>query len=190
MNMQKLTVLIQFAAFNILPLIGVLFLGWDWRAVIIYYWLETITICLVTFLSIKPVSMQNARVKGLDVATLIWLVPSYGILVLLIAGGFNPEGFKGSFDLLVGMVPFWVAITVVMSILAYRRRPMKDIDQLMKITRTIMRVAILHGVLLIGVVFFIVFDLPAAAAVVLITVHALADIKSWRMLRAHPVVLK
>jgi hypothetical protein len=35
-----------FAAYVVLPVVGILFFGWDWRAVIVLYWLENVTLGL------------------------------------------------------------------------------------------------------------------------------------------------
>ncbi|MGB3414482.1 MAG: DUF6498-containing protein [Microbacteriaceae bacterium] len=43
--------IIQFALYLIFPLLGIFVWGWDWRSVILLYWLENITIGLITVFS-------------------------------------------------------------------------------------------------------------------------------------------
>lgn len=47
-----LTKLLQIGIYTVIPLVGILFLDWDWRQVLILYWLENIAIGIATIIRI------------------------------------------------------------------------------------------------------------------------------------------
>ncbi|HYF22874.1 MAG TPA: DUF6498-containing protein [Caulobacteraceae bacterium] len=66
--------LIAAAMGNILPLVGVVFLGWDSFLVLLSYWIETIVLGAVTLL--RMISAGATR-GGLSLATLLFLAPFF-----------------------------------------------------------------------------------------------------------------
>lgn len=51
--------LTQAAVYLLLPVAGILFFGWDWRSVILLYWLENITVGLVTVIAMIRTRQQG-----------------------------------------------------------------------------------------------------------------------------------
>lgn len=57
---SMLTRLITLAAYTVLPLAGVLLLGWDWREIVLLYWLENISLGVATVIRM----LRSAEAPG------------------------------------------------------------------------------------------------------------------------------
>ena len=55
----------SFIGYVAVPIAGVIFFGWDWRSIIILYWLENITVGVQTLIAMGRTKTVNAPGKGL-----------------------------------------------------------------------------------------------------------------------------
>jgi|GEM_PF-1261272 len=94
------------AAYTLLPLVGIFFLGWDWREVIILYWFENVALGIAMVIRLlrtrrdpgpEPMIINDRRVAQTP-ATIGWLAGFFtlhyglfalvhGVFVFLIAAG-------------------------------------------------------------------------------------------------------
>jgi len=105
-----------FAAYVVLPVVGILFFGWDWRAVIVLYWLENVTLGLRTVITMirtdrisdpgqRAVTVNNmpASSSAAKPLLIVFFMFHYGIFTLvhgvfvflIVLGLFAP--FRGGF---------------------------------------------------------------------------------------------
>ena len=176
--LRSAAVWIDLAVFIVLPLVGLFAWGWDWRPIVLLYWLENITLGGVVFIAL----VRRARggegiatglpagffamhygiftfVHGVFVIVMIGLVP---IIADTPAAPFNP----------LWLVLIWLATTAVQWMLALRADP----PPVGGIAKAYGRVIVLH-LTVIGAVWLIVaFGLPSIVAVFLVVLHAVVDI--------------
>jgi hypothetical protein len=84
---------------NLVPLIGVLFLGWDLASILVMYWIETGIVGLINVLKIRKTTAGRALVHG-DVSggwplATVWFL-SYAIFWLIL-GPFVIQIANGGF---------------------------------------------------------------------------------------------
>jgi len=166
------------AVFIALPLVGLFVWGWDWRPIVLLYWLENITLGGVVFIALvrraragegaaagMPAAFFLAHygiftfVHGVFVIVMIALVP---IMTDTPAQPFNP----------LWIVLVWIVTTLVQWLLALRTDP----PPVGGIAKAYGRVIVLH-LTVIGAVWLIAaFGLPSIVAVFLVLLHAVIDI--------------
>lgn len=216
MSLTTITRILQLAAFTLLPLAGVLWLGWDWREVLLLYWLENISVGLATVVRIiraqpsaaalasdpsklevngKPVAWQpGSRAAKLGMAGFFCL--HYGLFTLVhgvfvfvfIAGGF---GFGAPTDSRpiewLPILVIWVVGTLVQVAAQVLGPPATD-----SIGRLFMapygRIIVLHITIIGGAFLMSALQWPPIAAVLLIVLHGVIDVGRWgvRSLRTAP----
>ena len=164
------------ALYLLLPLVGLFAWGWDWRPIVLLYWLENITIGGVTFISLvkraragEPAGMPAAFffmhygmftfVHGVFVIVMIGLVP---VITDTPAEPFNPLWVVGT----------WLLATLIQWFLALRADPPLPAG----IGRAYGRVIVLHLTILGAVWLIAAFGLPSIVAVFLVVLHAIVDI--------------
>ena len=169
-------VALDIALYLLLPLVGLFVWGWDWRPIVLLYWLENITIGGVTFISLvkraragEPASMPAAFflmhygmftfVHGVFVIVMIGLVP---VITDTPAEPFNP----------LWIVAAWLLATLVQWFLALRADPPMPAG----VGRAYGRVVVLHLTILGAVWLIAAFGLPSIVAVFLVVLHAIVDI--------------
>lgn len=164
------------ALYLVLPLVGLFVWGWDWRPIVLLYWLENITIGGVTFLTL----VKQARagdpggmpawfffihygmftfVHGVFVIVMIGLIP---VITNTPAAPFDPLWIVGA----------WLLATLVQWVLALRANPPLQAG----IGRAYGRVIVLHLTILGAVWLIAAFGLPAIVAVFLVVLHAVIDV--------------
>jgi len=172
------TITLDVALYLVLPLVGLFVWGWDWRPIVLLYWLENITIGGVTFFSL----VKRARagdpggmpawfffihygmftfVHGVFVIVMIGLIP---VITDTPAAPFNP----------LWIVAAWLLATLIQWFLALRADPPPQAG----VGRAYGRVVVLHLTILGGVWLIAAFGLPAIVAVFLVVLHAVVDIAS------------
>lgn len=59
--LKNTTLLLQVLIYGVVPTVGIVFFGWDWRQVILLYWLENITVGVKTFITLvrTPVPIRT-----------------------------------------------------------------------------------------------------------------------------------
>lgn len=164
------------ALYLVLPLVGLFVWGWDWRPIVLLYWLENITIGGATFISLvrrardgEPTGMPAGFflmhygmftfVHGVFVVVMIGLIP---VMTGTEAAPFDP----------LWVVAVWLLATLVQWFLALRAEPPLPSG----IGRAYGRVIVLHLTILGAVWLIAAFGLPAIVAVFLVLLHALVDI--------------
>lgn len=166
------------AVYLVLPLVGLFLWGWDWRPIVLLYWLENITIGGVVFISL----VRRARggdgiqagfpaafflvhygiftfVHGVFVIVMISLVP---IMTGTPGAPFNPWW----------LLLAWLVTTLIQWWLALRADPPR-VDG---IAKAYGRVIVLHLVILGAVWLIAAFGLPSIVAVALVVLHAVIDV--------------
>lgn len=207
MNLTTITRVLQFAAFTLLPLAGVLLLGWDWREVILLYWLENISIGLATVVRIvraqpspamlaadtstleingKPVDLRaggaaaKAAMAGFFCLHYGLFTLVHGVFVFVFIGGgfgFGAPTDDRSIDWL-SIAVIWVVGTAVQVAAQVLGPPASDsIGRLFAAPYG--RIIALHLTILGGAFLMGVLQWPPVAAVLLIVLHGLIDAGRW-----------
>ncbi|UTT61839.1 DUF6498-containing protein [Microcella humidisoli] len=199
------TRLITLAAYTALPLAGVLLLGWDWREIILLYWLENISRGVAMVITMirsadapggdDPAHIGELRVNGRlvrgpgagrELASFFAL--HYGIftlvhgvfVLLLVAGVFLPTAAGQSPVNWLTALLVWI-IGGTAQVLAARFGPLPEQRGQRLMLSAYPRMIVLHVSVIVGIVLIATFDWPAAAAVLLIGLHALVDGAGWML---------
>lgn len=171
---------------GLVPLLGLIFWGWDWRQVVVFYWLGNISGGIMVI--IDMIRAKDYRLAGADttelgrtilmaskVGSLVFFTMHYGIFTLvhgvfvflLVSGGMS-QGVVGSSSLgLGGIILAWLVptiVTVVVRIL--RPAPRLSFSQIT--TGVYKRIIVLHSSIIFGAMAISQLQLPSAAAFVLI----------------------
>lgn len=199
------TRLISLAAYTALPLIGVLLLGWDWREIVLLYWLENISLGVAMVIMMlrsaaapggdDPEHIGELRVNGRlvrgpgagrELAGFFAL--HYGIftlvhgvfVLLLVAGVFLPEQSEPTpLNWLSALLVWLVGGTA--QVLTSRFGPLPEQRGSRLMLSAYPRMIVLHVSVIVGIVLISSLDWPAAAAVLLIGLHALVDGAGWML---------
>jgi len=160
-----------------LPLVGLLAWGWDWRPVVLLYWLENVTIGGTVFIAL----VRRARgPEGQGGFPAMFFLMHYGIftlvhglfVIVLIAIAPTLTGTAVTpFDAW-WIVPVWLVGALVQWFLALRADPPPSAG----VARAYGRVIVLHVVILGAVWLIATFGLPAIVAVALVVLHAVVDV--------------
>ena len=170
--------LLDAALYLALPLLGLFVWGWDWRPIVLLYWLENVTIGVVTAIGLA----RRSRAGIASGMPWPFFLAHYGIFTF-VHGGFVIVGIT-IIPLVMGVPapPFnpllvvgaWALVTVVQIVLAVGR----EVPQSSGIGRAYARVMVLHVTVLGAVWLIAAFQLPAIVAVFLVVLHALVDVAS------------
>ena len=171
---------LDLALYVALPLVGLLLLGWDWRPIVLLYWLENITVGGVTFIGLIRARIAR-RAAGNPVGSAgmhpAFFLVHYGLftfvhgvfvgVLVMIPTALAPASPMTFAPASAEPVPFgllvlaWAATTVVPWVLA-------------SVTKTPQ-----PG----GVGLIISLGLPAIVAIALVVLHAIADAVMFSMER-------
>ncbi|AYF98058.1 DUF6498-containing protein [Protaetiibacter intestinalis] len=166
------------AVYLVLPLVGLFAWGWDWRPIVLLYWLENITIGGVVFISLVRRARGGEGVQaGFPAA---FFLMHYGLFTF-VHGVFVIVGIT-----LIPIMtdtpgapfnPWWVLLawlltTAVQWVLALRVVPPRPGG----IGSAYGRVIVLHVVILGAVWLIAAFGLPSTVAVALVVLHAVVDV--------------
>lgn len=181
--------------FLAVPAAGVLFFDWDWREVVLLYWLENITVGAVTVVrmlrSTGVVGNIRVRVNGVPVtgearrpAMIGFFALHYGIftlvhgvfVILLVVGVF--PGLGEAADRPLAWLPIvlgWALATIVQVALARTGpRPDRSLGSLMG--APYLRIVPLHLTVLGAALIITATDAPALVALLLVGLHAVLDL--------------
>ncbi len=199
------TRLLTLLAYTALPLVGVLLLGWDWREIVLLYWLENISLGVAMVITMlrsadapggdDPAVVGNLTVNGRPVrgpgagrALAGFFALHYGIftfvhgvfVILLIVGVFVPTPTAQSPFNGVGALIVWI-IGGTAQVLAARFGPLPEKRGSALMLSAYPRMIVLHVSVIVGIVLIATFEWPAAAALLLIGLHALVDGAAWML---------
>lgn len=145
--LKNTTLLLQTLIYGVFPVVGIVFFGWDWRQVILLYWLENITIGVQTFIALARTSVPLRVPSGPDTSqaegsqpvgfslrgifVAIFFAFHYGMFTLvhgifvfsLINGAWFAGDATVSTSPLWPVVVTWLIVSVVQVVLLTRRRP-------------------------------------------------------------------
>lgn len=194
--------LITLLAYTALPLVGVLLLGWDWREIVLLYWLENISTGVAMFIKLlrsadapggdDPATVGTLRINGRLVqgpgagrALAGFFAQHYGIftfvhgvfVVLIIAGVFVPVDSETPVNWWGALLVWLVAGTA--QVLAARFGPLPEQRGSRLMLSAYGRIVALHVSVIVGITLIATLEWPAAAAVLLIALHALIDGFGW-----------
>lgn len=169
---------LDIALYVVLPLVGLFAWGWDWRPIVLLYWLENVTIGGLTFIALRRAGRASGGASG--AMPPLFFLAHYGIftfvhgvfVIVLLAllpsiAGVRPEPFSPW--LVVGV---WVVATIVQWLLATTSStPRAD-----GVGRAYGRIMALHVTILGAVWLILAFGLPSLVAVALVVLHAVIDV--------------
>lgn len=192
-----------FIGFVAVPIVGILFFGWDWRSVILLYWLENITVGLRNVVSMSRTEqvadpqarsplLMNGRPVGeaSRVGLVLFFMVHYGIftvvhgvfvMVLVFTGGLgpfrDPTPFVGSDWLGVwGIVLVW-GIASLVQIIADCFVPRSALPPAGALfLAPYGRILALHITILGGAWLIMSLNWPPSAAILLVVLHFVLDL--------------
>lgn len=197
---------VQALVYLAVPVAGILFFDWDWRSVIVLYWLQNITVGLRNIIDMLRTTVASSPEEIAsftfndrplsDAATKPVLIPFFmvhygifttvhGVFVFMITYGFLP-GFTGgapsdlgSFDLR-SILLVWVVGSIVQLIMGCftPRDALPPVRQLF--FKPYPRIIVLHLTVLLGVYVINAFNWPPAAALLLVALQFVVDLTSSR----------
>lgn len=198
--------LVSVALYLALPLVGILFFGWDWRSVVLLYWFQNITVGLRTVIDLirtrtppKPTDTTSLTVNGRPVSggekkplLIAFFIFHYGIFTavhgafvfLIVFGLFNglfgtsAAQQDGSGLNLRGIVIVWAIGSAVQLVLGFLvpRANLPPMKALFSAPYS--RIFVLHFTVLIGVGLILFFSWPPAAAILLVALQFVVDL--WK----------
>lgn len=208
--------ILQILIYSIVPLVGILNFGWDWRQVIILYWLENIAVGIATFIAIVSApagtrATERGTTRGsrleingrmIDIASPVGKMAYAGFFAVhyggftfihglfvfaLVSGAFSfgnqsGAGSEGLPDI-GGLLITWLGMTVVQLVVLWQKRMDKAApsSSLAGMFATpYKRIVALHLAIIFGAFTITALNLPSAAAIILIAVHAITDLSSFR----------
>lgn len=190
----------------LVPLVGLIFFGWDWREILIFYWLTNITIGVLTIIDmIRTTSTETPRSSRIsppaDVPqAALFANPPFAAIRIFMTGFFTVH--YGFFTLIHGIFVFtfagggynniekhdltmgpillaWLISFIGMVAIRFVSLPSAlPIQKIM--TGAYKRVLPLHLAIIAGGFIILTFDFGTGAAVVLILLSAVAEIMSQK----------
>lgn len=189
-------------SYVLLPVVGIIWFDWDWRSVILLYWLENITIGLRNVIDMArspkmhPPNKAHLETQGFSgrVGYIFFFIFHYGLfttvhgvfVILISLGGFRTfdsarpiEGDINWGTLLI----VWGVSTVVQIVLSL----LEPRDRIPAVTtlflRPYSRIFALHFTVIGGVWLINAMDWPPIAAIFLVVLHFVLDFKNLRQAR-------
>lgn len=188
--------------FVAVPVVGILWLGWDWREVVLLYWLENVTVGVVTVISMlrsprltdagrTPITFNGSSRPAPRFGLVLFFMAHYGIFTL-VHGVFVLLMVRGVFGMYAGKPPAldaapidlggilltWGVGSVVQIVLACiaPRDGLAAVGTLF--SSPYRRIIVLHVTVLGGAWLISRLDWPAAAALLLVALHFALDLRS------------
>lgn len=187
------------------PLVGIFYFGWDWRPIIVLYWLENVSVGVETLINMirTPYSKQtqpsrsnirftfggqslskNGSKPGLVVMFFVhysFFTLVHGVFVGILISGFLFIGIPGqqvpSAGFSVGtLLTVWIIASVIQLVQA-SRTPKEHLLSIQTLfTSPYKRIFVLHITIIAGVGLIMWFGWPPIAAVLLVALHAAIDL--------------
>lgn len=210
-------------AYTALPLVGVLWLGWDWREIVLLYWLENISLGAAMFVTLlrtaratpvatpaetpaetTPESAPEAPAETADtteqtidpttqhpaagIMLAFFFSVHYGMFTLvhgifvyaLITSGFG-IATESDRPLNLGSVLLVWAIGGAVQVVAALIGSLPDKRGTSLMMSAYPRIIVLHLTIILGVFAIIMLGWGAAAAIVLIGIHAVITVMTWML---------
>ncbi|MDR0397789.1 MAG: DUF6498-containing protein [Candidatus Nomurabacteria bacterium] len=189
--------------FAAIPILGMLFLGWDWREILLLYWLENISLGVITVIKLLTAPLNGSGTSTIHrIVTVIFFMIHYGVfcmahgilVVRLISG--EMDGLVEAPTTKFAVAPVivlwllalgWRIVATVAKIVALKQNnlaatvwPNENIESttslfLAPYARIVpLHVAVIFG---LGLSNMILPELPSVAAILLIILHVCFDLK-------------
>ncbi|WP_167052243.1 DUF6498-containing protein [Salinibacterium sp. ZJ77] len=172
---------VDIALYVLLPALGILAWGWDWRPVVVLFWLDNITIGVLTLISL--VRRRRAGEVPSSMHPLFFALhygiftTVHGVFVFIIvmgaqsfSAGIGPAAEAEPLPLVPILIAWGAASLVQWALAAFSKTPFTD-----GVGGAYGRVVVLHLTILLGVFLIITLQLPAIVAIVLVVLRALAE---------------
>ncbi len=209
MNSSRYLLIVAIGAYTIIPLAGVLLLSWDWRSVMVFYWLGNISAGLAVVIdmiklpaSLVTLSRSAAGSPAVAPGSTQQAMPAGGVLKLfmipffcfhygtftLVHGIFLFAIIKGGFGIdvaglpelgLSGIIQAWLAGTTVY-LICKLVLPGEKASIMRLWSRAYGRIIALHLSIVLGVFAITFLQLPAAVAVLLILINFVIQLLSMK----------
>lgn len=174
------------AAFTLLPLVGVLLLGWDWREVLVLYWLENVSLGAAMLVRMIRAARGDG---GSPIFPALFFAVHYGIFTLvhgvfvfaIVAGAFLPGLPSPATPLDGGGILLVWAVAGALQLVLAAISPLPAARGMRLMMSAYPRVIVLHLAILGSAFLIAILGLPAIAAVLLIVLHALVDGAGWML---------
>lgn len=185
--------LLPIVVFALLPAVGILLLGWDWREVLIVYWLENVSLGVAMVIRLLRAARADAREGGSmvnGVTLTLFFCAHYGLFTIvhgvfvfvIASGAFSGLADRAGGDPRSGTPIAWTSLLIVWVIGAaaqvgwalFGPPPATRGRRLMMTAYP--RIMVLHVAILGGVFLIVWLGLPAAAALLLVALHAIVDV--------------
>ncbi|MFT4028334.1 MAG: DUF6498-containing protein [Protaetiibacter sp.] len=169
-------IVLDAALYLVLPLVGLFVWGWDWRPIVLLYWLENITIG-----GLVAIGLIRRRARGERGGMPWWFfLVHYGIftfvhgvfVVVMIALVPVMTGTPAAPMPLSWILGLWFVASLVQWVLAIIAEPPPSTG----VGRAYARVVVLHLTILGAVWIIAALGLPAVVAAFLVVLHAAVDL--------------
>ena len=209
-SMSTMWRLPQLLVYSLIPALGVSFFGWDWKEILLLYWLENITIGMQAVidmirakshpkgLSAKQSSKMVSDTRAIKLILTIFFGVHYGaftfahglFVIILIAGvGQLGGGFGAPIDAasVYSIVGIWLLISV--SSMMRRLKVDTTTSSMWRLFwQPYARIIPLHCAIVAGVFAISYLGLPSIAALVLIALKFIVDVSAFYLSKTNPVV--
>lgn len=202
-----ITRVLTLVAYTALPLVGVLWLGWDWREIVLLYWLENISLGAAMFVTLlrtaratpvaTPAETADTTEQSTDPTTqhpaaglmlAFFFSVHYGMFTVvhglfvfaLVTSGFGIPTEPDRPLNLGGVLLVW-AIGGAVQVVAAAIGSLPDKRGTSLMMSAYPRIIVLHLTIILGVFAIIMLQWGPAAAIVLIAFHALITLSTWML---------
>lgn len=205
-------------AYSVVPLIGVLTMGWDWREILVFYWLGNISAGFSTIIDILHTkvtlrelvpeqktddpevqkaladpSLNTTPPAWVNVAAAIFFTTHYGMFTLIhgiflfaiVTGNIEGLGVGVTTQTPLPMFAiflFWLTGAAV-QLFVKARQSSQNRSVIDSTKAAYSRMFVLHLSIIFGTFLIVSLQLPAIAAVLLIVVNAIVDLRALRSTR-------
>jgi len=200
--MPRLSFIVQIAIYSLFPLAGLLFFGWDWRQILILFWLENITVGIKTVIGMARTNSSPSAVTSPEggeqtgpinqvakLGSIVFFVVHYGMFTFvhgifvfaLVSGVFLTEVSQQS-SAPVDMVMVYVLWTIVslVQIVSLFKQPAPTSSIAQQFSSPYSRIVPLHIAVILGAFAIVLFNLPTGVAIVLIVMKLIFDIIGYK----------
>jgi hypothetical protein len=182
---------VALVAANLVPLVGVLFFGWDLGSIMVLYWIESGVIAFYTVLKIAVVGKLAALVAApFFVGHFGGFMAGHFLLIyaLFLRGSSGGWGPGVGAELYAIFIPIWTSIAALFishgvsffaNFIGQREYDGTTVKALMSAPYN--RVIVMHLTLLLGGWIVLLIGMPAGALGVLLLLKTAADLRAHRM---------
>lgn len=166
---------IDVAAYIVVPILGLLLWGWDWRAIVILYWLENLTVGVTTLISVARTRDLTSVLRVVVFAFnyfAFWVGHGIFVLILTVGGGFGGDSDRTPIGW--GTILLSWAVASIVQVVVASVSPRAAVESTKGIIgATMARLLALHVAIIAAGLAIGYFGLPAITAILLVVIHAI-----------------